>query len=73
MGNLKPEMMQATLNLMGRWMDICGESIYEGRPCDISGTGDDFGLQSKDGKYYFFVFDLPIVGDDNITVAVATV
>ena len=64
-----PEMMRVTLQLIGHWMDIYGESIYQGRPDNIAGNGENFGLKGKDGKCYLFIFDLPIVGDDNVTVS----
>ena len=64
-----PEMMQAILHLLGRWMGVFGESIRQGRPCDVVGMGENFGLVDQDGKHYLYVFDLPIVGDSNVTVA----
>lgn len=64
-----PEMMTATIHLIGRWMAVYGQSIYRGKPCNIVGSGENFGLESEEGKQYLFVFDLPIVGDSNVTVA----
>lgn len=63
-----PEIMKSNLEIIGRWMDVYGKSIYEGKPCNIAGNGDNFGLEGKDGKQYLFVFDLPIVGDSHVTV-----
>lgn len=63
------DMMQATIKTVGRWMDVYGKSIYEGRPGNIIGQDENFGLISENGKLYLFVFDLNIVGDSNVTVA----
>lgn len=66
-GNI-PMMMEATLRTMGRWVEMYDEIIRYGRPCGIESTGKDFGLKMPDGSIYLFVYDLPIVGDDNVTV-----
>ncbi|MGL5676942.1 MAG: alpha-L-fucosidase [Cellulosilyticaceae bacterium] len=63
------EMTNALLRILGRWMDTYGESIYEGRPCEVEGVGENFCLANAEGKHYLFVFDLPIVGDSNVTVS----
>ena len=57
------------LALIGRWMDVFGEAIYNGRPCGIAGIGKNFALKSVDKKsLYLFVYDLGIEGDINVTV-----
>ncbi|MBR5527489.1 MAG: alpha-L-fucosidase [Clostridia bacterium] len=57
------------LGIIGRWMNIFGEAVYNGRPCGIGGVGSNFGLRSTDGKYiYLFVYDLGSIGDKNVTV-----
>lgn len=61
------EMTSILLRLIGKWMSVYGESIYASKPCDISGIGDNFCLSNTNGKYYLFIYDLPIVGDDNVT------
>ena len=54
---------------IGVWMDVFGEAIYNGRPCGVSGIGDNFALKSVDGKYlYLFVYDLGRKGNENVTV-----
>lgn len=63
-----PEMMSALLGVVGQWLETYGDVIYKGRPCHIVGEGENFGLQTEDGKIYLFIFDLPISGDENITV-----
>lgn len=63
------EYQKELLGLLGRWMDLFGEAIYNGRPCGVSGIGKNFALKSTDGKsLYLFVYDLAIKGDDNVTV-----
>ena len=57
------------LAIIGRWMDVFGEAIYNGRPCGIAGIGKNFALKSVDKKsLYLFVYDLGIEGDINVTV-----
>ena len=57
------------LALVGRWMNIFGEAIYNGRPCEAYGTGKNFALKSTDGSsLYLFIYDLGIVGDIHVTV-----
>ena len=63
------EYQKELLGLLGRWMDLFGEAIYNGRPCGVAGIGKNFALKSTDGKsLYLFVYDLAIRGDDNVTV-----
>ena len=63
-----PEMMSGILSVIGRWIEQTKGVIYEGKPCGIAGNGDDFGLKTEDGRVYLFVFDLPIVGNESVTV-----
>jgi len=57
------------LKLMGRWMNVFGEAIYNGRPYDSTPDGRSFILKSVNGDcLYLFVFDLGIEGDGNVTV-----
>lgn len=57
------------LGLLGRWMELFGEAIYNGRPCGVNGIGKNFALKSVDGEnLYFFVYDLVTRGDGNVTV-----
>jgi len=51
-------------------MELFGEAIYNGRPCGVNGIGKNFALKSVDGKaIYFFIYDLSIKGDENVTLA----
>lgn len=64
------KMQEATMECIGRWMDIFGKSIYNGRPCDTLSQGKEFMLRDiNDEKTLFlFKFDLGQRGDDNVTV-----
>lgn len=63
-----PGIMLETFKLVGEWLKIFGESIYETRPDGIAGQGENFGLAGPDGSKYLFCFHLPIIGDSNVTV-----
>ena len=56
------------MNLIGKWMDIYGEAIYNVKPHPaVCGNVKNFALKS-DGYLYFFVHDLTQQGDANVTV-----
>jgi len=55
--------------IIGDWMKLNGEAIYNGRPYPSYSVGKNFILKSVDGKsLYLFVFDLGIEGSANVTV-----
>lgn len=57
------------LKLVGKWMSIFGEAIYNGRPYGSRNDGKSFILKSVDGKsLYIFAYDLGTVGDVNVIV-----
>ena len=57
------------LSVMGRWMNMYGEAIYNGRPYLCKSAGNNFILKSVDGKYlYIFVYDLGKKGSENVVV-----
>lgn len=63
------KMQQALLDGIGAWIDACGNAIYKGKPCTITALGSDKNFALKDqNKYYLFIHDLSIVGDNNVTV-----
>lgn len=64
-----PALMTEILRAVGRWMDVYGEAVYQTRPDNIIGEGENFGLRGPDGTGYLFCFDLPIIGDVNVTVS----
>lgn len=55
--------------LIGRWMNIFGEAIYNGRPYKATGIGQNFILKSEDKKHlYIFVYNLGKSGNENVTI-----
>ena len=68
MGNgLLRQMDAAIYNLMGQWIALNGEAIYEPRPSgiEVENKPDDFILQ-KDNTYYLFCDRLPMSADPNV-------
>ena len=65
-GNIIP-MQKELLSVMGDWMDIFGESIYEGKPYESHSIGKNFVLKG-DGCLYIFCYDLGIKGSEHVTV-----
>ena len=66
-GGVEP-IQRELLRILGRWMHLYGEAIYEGKPHGAnSDSPKDFILKSEN-YLYLFVHDLGIVGDDNVTV-----
>ncbi|MDO4618259.1 MAG: alpha-L-fucosidase [Clostridia bacterium] len=60
---------EALFGLLGKWIGVFGEAIYEGRPYTAKCNGRNFILKAKDGKsLYIFSFDLGINGNDNVSV-----
>ena len=53
------------LGLVGRWMNIYGEAIYNGKPFGAAGTGKNFALKGDDSIYFFF-YDVPKTGNENV-------
>lgn len=67
-GGINP-FQKELLKLVGRWMDVFGESIYNGRPYTATGDGRSFILKSvHDDCLYMMIYDLGIEGDSNVTV-----
>ncbi len=57
------------LKMVGRWMDVFGEAVYDGRPYCTQKDGKSFVLKSVDGKHlYIFAYDLGTAGDENVIV-----
>lgn len=56
------------MNIMGKWIDIYGEAVYNGKPHPaVCSNPKNFVLRGDD-YLYFFVHDLGIGGDKHVTV-----
>ena len=62
-----PLMQEALLRGIGEWISKTGNAIYEGKPCGVLGQGKNFALKCGN-KLYFYVHDLSITGDSNVTI-----
>lgn len=62
------KVQEALLETVGEWVRLFAPALYSAKPCGISGHGSDFGLIGEDGKLYFFIHDLAVSGDWNVTV-----
>ena len=63
-------LQEALLRGIGDWINLGGQSVYEGKPCGVTCDGADKNFALKIGnKLYFYVHDLAITGDAHVTVA----
>ena len=63
-------LQEALLRGIGDWINLGGQSIYEGKPCGVTCDGAEKNFALKIGnKLYFYVHDLSITGDAHVTVA----
>ncbi len=66
-GGIDP-IQKALLGVMGKWMKLYGEAIYEGKPHSATcSNGKNFVLKSEKALY-FFIHSLRIGGDSHVTV-----
>lgn len=57
---------RAIFDVIGRWLSVFGESIFEAKPTEIeTDNGKDFILRGKEG-YFLFVHDLTSSGDIHV-------
>lgn len=54
------------LKILGSWMDLFGEAIYNGKPYSISENGRDFLLKGDDNTLYLFAYDVGRLGSNNV-------
>ena len=59
-GGKVPKIQEATLEILGGWLTLFGDGIYNGRPSQIKSGGRDVVLKSIDGKFYAFIFDIEL-------------
>lgn len=64
-GEITP-LQKALMEGIGDWIRACGSSIYKAKPCGVAGDGKNFALRDG-GKIYFYIHDLRINGDSNVT------
>ncbi|MGN0323780.1 MAG: alpha-L-fucosidase [Oliverpabstia sp.] len=62
-------MDKAIYDLMGQWIKINGEAVYEPHPCgiEVENKPEDF-LLEKDNIYYLFCDHLPMSADPNVAL-----
>lgn len=62
-------MDKAIYDLMGQWIKVNGEAVYEPHPCgiEVENKPDDFILE-KDNTYYLFCDHLPMSADPNVAL-----
>ncbi len=66
-GGIDP-LQKHTLQCMGSWVRIFEDAIRSPKPCGILGAGKDFALENEN-KLYFFIHDLAIGGNGNVTLS----
>ncbi len=66
-GGVDP-LQRETLRVVGKWLKIFGDAIYETVPCGVTGEYKNFGLKNEKGEYFLFVHDLARIGNVNVTV-----
>ncbi len=60
-----PDYEKVTFPLVGQWIKRCAAGLYHGVPADLVCKNSDFILQ-KDGDYYYYLFNLPIYGNEHL-------
>ena len=65
-----PLMATATMTVIGRWMDIYGRAVYNGRPYIAREGQRDFILRDAqdESTFYLFKYGLGIGGSANVTI-----
>ena len=67
LGEVLP-LQRELLLMVGQWVSLFADAVYKPIPSKVQGYGKDFVLED-DKNYYFFIHNLDIVGDENVTVA----
>ena len=66
-GGIEP-IQSEFMKIIGKWMNMYGEAIYNGKPYSAGGIGKNFILKGENELYLFF-FDLAKNGSENVTVS----
>lgn len=64
-----PPLACEMLRTLGEWISPIAKPFYEGRPTSVSCQGDDFVLQTADGRLFLFVTDLQTHNPTQVTLA----
>lgn len=64
-GGIVP-MQEEYLKIMGRWTDIFGEAIYNGKPYIYNADSKHFILKGEDNILYIFVYNLGQRGSEHV-------
>ncbi len=62
------EMQGALMNTVGKWMELYGEAIYQGKPHPATSVVEKNFVLKGDGALYFFIHDLGKRGSANVVV-----
>ena len=67
-GEITP-LQAALMEGIGDWIRYTGNCIYKAKPCGIKGLNNSKNFALRNGnKLYFFIHDLSISGNSNVTV-----
>ena len=63
------KMSEALLETIGIWTDMAKDSLYEGKPCEVTTQNEKDFVLKKDNAYYIYVHDLPMLGPKDVVAA----
>ena len=66
-GGIEP-IQKALMEVLGKWMKLYGEAIYEGKPHSATCSNEKNFVLKSDDSLYFFIHSLRIGGDSHVTV-----
>lgn len=69
MGEILPLQEQIVL-MLGEWTKLYGKALYTPVPSSVKGTDKNFVLED-DENYYFFIHDLNVWGNPNVTIGIS--
>lgn len=61
------KLQEATLEEIGKWIKISGDSVYLGKPTHIKGEDKDFALEYN-GNIYFYIHDLAVEAKEQVVM-----